>query len=168
MEATGRDAAASAPGGRLREEIRQSRPFRSAAEEAVLALLRTTDEVSRRVALAVEPFGMTVQQYNVLRILRGAGTAGLPTLDIADRMIERTPGITRLIDKLEAKGLVNRMRGFGDRRQVLCRITPSGLDAVAAIAPGVDARVDQVLRALDPGESERLITLLDKIREGLA
>lgn len=168
MEATGPDGAASASGGRLREEIRQSRPFRSAAEEAVLALLRTTDEVSHRVALAVEPFGITVQQYNVLRILRGAGDTGLPTLDIADRMLERTPGITRLIDKLEAKELVSRMRGPDDRRQVLCRVTQRGLDLVAAITPGVDARVDESLRALDAAEAERLVALLDKIREGLA
>lgn len=167
MEATGPDGALAVSGGRLQEEIRQRRPFRSAAEAAVLALLRTTDEVSRRIALAVEPFEITVQQYNVLRILRGAGTTGLPTLDIAGRMIERTPGITRLIDKLEAKGLVGRMRGFGDRRQVVCRITPKGLDLVATITPGVDQCVDEVVRSLDEAESERLITLLDKIREGM-
>ena len=87
----------------LRDEIRQSKPFDSAAQEAILALYRTSDMLRRRFSQLVEPHGISLQQYNVLRILRGAGKTGTPTLDIADRMIEMTPGVTRLLDKLESQ-----------------------------------------------------------------
>src|SRR5215208_2200660 len=102
----------------LQQEIRQSRPFRSRQQEAVLALLRTSDVVRRFLARIVEPHGITLQQYNVLRILRGAGEEGIPTLAIGERMIEQAPGITRLLDRLESKGLVRRSRCPEDRRQV--------------------------------------------------
>src|SRR5215468_993641 len=115
----------------LREEIRQSKPFESSAQEAILALYRTTDQLQRRFSKLVEPHGISLQQYNVLRILRGAGKQGTPTLEIADRMIEQTPGITRLLDKLERKKLVRRERCPEDRRQVLCWITKQGLDLLA-------------------------------------
>src|SRR5688572_9880482 len=93
----------------LRREIKQARPFRSMAEEAALAVLRTADVLRRRLSEAMEPVGITMQQYNVLRILRGAGEGGLPTLEIADRMLERQPGITRLLDRLERKGWIERV-----------------------------------------------------------
>ena len=111
----------------LREEIRQSKPFESPAQEAILNVYRTSDMFQRHFVKLVEPHGISLQQYNVLRILRGAGSEGTPTLDIADRMIEKTPGITRLLDKLEAKHLVRRRRCPEDRRQVLCWITDAGL-----------------------------------------
>src|SRR5436853_5453131 len=82
----------------IRSEIKQRRPFPSPHQEAVVALMRTADRARRLVGDVVEPLGITPQQYNVLRILRGAGDAGLPTLEIAQRMIEQTPGITRLLD----------------------------------------------------------------------
>src|SRR5258706_12493191 len=88
------------------EELKQTKPFPSKRQEAAVALLRTADVIRRLFGAVVEPKGITVQQYNVLRILRGAGEPGLPTLDIAERMIETTPGITRLIDRLETKKLV--------------------------------------------------------------
>ena len=93
---------------RIQAEIKQKKPFRSRQQEAGLALLRTADVVRRRIARVIEPHGVTLQQYNVLRILGGAGKEGMPTLEIAGRMIERTPGITRLLDRLEAKRLVRR------------------------------------------------------------
>ena len=95
--------------------------------------MRTGGLVRRVIASVVEPHGITQQQYNVLRILRGAGEKGLPTLEIADRMIEETPGITRLIDRLELKRLVTRERSATDRRQVFCRITPDGLTLLARL-----------------------------------
>ena len=105
---------------RIQQEIKQSRPFHSKAQEASIGLMRTADLVRRAVSGIVEPYGITPQQYNVLRILRGAGERGLPTLEIAERMIESTPGITRLIDRLQAKKLVVRERCLTDRRQVQC------------------------------------------------
>src|SRR5829696_3408168 len=112
---------------RIQQEIKQNRPFTSRTQEAVVALMRTTDLVRRAIGAIVEPHGITLQQYNVLRILRGSGEQGLPTLEIADRMIEQTPGITRLIDRLETKRLALRERCKNDRRRVYCRITRDGL-----------------------------------------
>ena len=99
--------------GRLQQELKQRKPFQSVAQEALLGLMRTTDLMRRQVAAFVEPHGITLQQYNVLRILRGGGTDGVPTLEVAERMVEQTPGITRLLDRLEAKGFVS---GSGVRR----------------------------------------------------
>jgi DNA-binding MarR family transcriptional regulator len=95
---------------RLQDELKQNKPFPSAAHEGGLGLMRTADVLRRRGAAVVEPRGITLQQYNVLRILRGAGEEGLPTLEVAARMVEQTPGITRLLDRLEVKGLVRRQR----------------------------------------------------------
>jgi DNA-binding MarR family transcriptional regulator len=150
----------------LQREIRQTRPFRSASQEAVLGLLRTADVVRRFLARVLEPYDVTPQQYNVLRILRGAGAEGLPTLTIGERMLEDSPGVTRLIDRLVAKGLVSRQRSREDRRQVLCRITPPGLDLLARIDGIVDARDDDALSMLTPDEQRELIRLLDRIRAG--
>lgn len=149
---------------RLQDEIKQTRPFESKEQEAAIALMRTADLVRRIVAGVVEPSGITIQQYNVLRILRGAGDKGLPTLEIADRMIEQTPGITRLIDRLESKGLVARERCLTDRRQVFCKITLAGLELLGTL----DRPVRESHEALTTLEREidTLIELLDRAREG--
>lgn len=149
---------------RLQREIKQTKPFRSVAQEAILALLRTTDIVRRRTALLVEPEGITVQQYNVLRILRGAGTEGLPTLEIATRMIEQAPGITRLLDRLERKALARRERCPEDRRQVTCRITPGGLTLLARLDRVIDRADATILGELTEAGHRRLIRLLERIR----
>lgn len=149
----------------IQREIKQTRPFASPAQEALVALLRTTDLVRRGLARTVEPHGITLQQYNVLRILRGAD-APLPTLEVAERMLEQTPGITRLIDRLEAKQLVARARRPEDRRQVLCRITERGLRLLAAL-DGPMRRADvAALGMLSRGRLDELIDLLDRVRAG--
>ncbi len=148
----------------LQREIGQKRPFRSRSQEAVLGILRTADVVRRYLARVLEPYDVTPQQYNVLRILRGAGTEGLPTLTIGERMLEDSPGVTRLIDRLVAKGMVSRQRSREDRRQVLCRIAPPGLDLLGQINGLVDARDDDALGMLTPDEQKELIRLLDRIR----
>ena len=80
----------------LQREIGQKKPFRSSSQEAVLGILRTADVVRRFLARVLEPYDVTPQQYNVLRILRGSGAEGLPTLTIGERMLEDSPGVTRL------------------------------------------------------------------------
>jgi MarR family transcriptional regulator, organic hydroperoxide resistance regulator len=150
----------------LLEELQQTRPFHSAAHEAVVSVLRTAAVLQRHIAQVVEAGGVTIQQYNVLRILRGAGEAGLPTLAIRDRMIEEAAGITRLLDKVESGGFVVRERSTPDRRQVLCRITPKGLDVLAALDAPVDAMHDVALATLAEEEQRRLIALLGAIRAG--
>lgn len=152
---------------RIAREIKQNRPFPSRQQEAVVALLRTADLLRRTLAAVIEPYDITGQQYNVLRILRGAGEAGLPTLEIAQRMIEETPGITRLLDRLEAKGLVARERCPSDRRQVTCRITAAGLDVVGKLDAPIQAADEQVLALLSRRELVTLIGLLDRTRDGV-
>ena len=152
----------------LEREIRQNRPFRTPTQEGVVGLLRTVDLVRRTLSAVVEPHGITLQQYNVLRILRGAGSTGLPTLEIAQRMIERAPGITRLIDRLESKGLVKRERCAEDRRQVLCWIDHAGLDLLERLEESM-ARADRhCLGMLSRRDLHRLIGLLDQVRAGHA
>src|ERR1051325_2154201 len=91
----------------LRDDLKQTKPFSGPSQEATVALLHTADLVRRSVTAVVEPHGVTLQQYNVLRILRGATQAGLPPREIAERMVEEAPGITRLVDGLESKKLVS-------------------------------------------------------------
>jgi len=112
--------------------------------------------------------GVTFQQYNVLRILRGAGSDGLPTLDIGDRMIERTPGVTRIVDRLEAKGLAYRDRGIEDRRQVWCRITETGLELLARLEEPVHELDNLLFAGLSGEELDALVQLLENVRESLA
>jgi DNA-binding MarR family transcriptional regulator len=151
----------------IARDLKQTRPFPSKAQEAAVALMRTSDMVRRIISAVIDPHGITIQQYNVLRILRGAGERGLPTLEIAERMIERTPGITRLIDRLEAKKLVTRERSATDRRQVFCRITPSGLALVAGLDSPINSRNESALGALSKREVTQLVELLDRTRESL-
>lgn len=145
---------------------------RASAQAEVLDLLRTVDVVRRFLSGVVEPHGITLQQFNVLRILRGAERArppvGLPTLEIAERMVERAPGITRLLDRLEAKDLVARKRCPEDRRQVLCRITPGGLALLARLdLPMARADAD-CLGMLSASERRALQATLETIRDGHA
>ena len=150
----------------LKREIQQRRPFRSLSQEAALGLFRTADVIRQRFSQVMSPHGVTQQQYNVLRILRGAGQEGLATLTIAERMVERTPGITRLIDRLKTKGLVERERAAGDRRCVVCRITPEGLELLDRLTEPMNRADDESLSMLSTEEQEQLIELLDRIREG--
>jgi len=150
----------------LQREIRQNRPFGSPHQEATLGVLRTADLIRRRISAVVERYGVTLQQFNVLRILRGAG-GPLPTLEIGERMVEQAPGVTRLLDRIEAKGWVARERCAEDRRQVLVTITPAGLELLARMDDTVEGEDTDVLAMLDDAETERLIELLDRVRAGL-
>jgi DNA-binding MarR family transcriptional regulator len=154
--------------GTIGEEIHQTRPFAAAAEEAVVTLVATADRLRDRLNQVVEKRGLTLQQYNVLRILRGAGDAGLPTLDVATRMIDKSPGITRLLDRLEARKLVRRVRCPKDRRQVLCHPTPQAARLLAGLdAPMADA-ARRLLAPLGDARTLALIGLLDEIRAAAA
>lgn len=151
---------------KLQEEISQRRPFHSSGAEVVVGVLRTAAVIERYFNQVLMPRGLTVQQYNVLRILRGAGTEGLPTLTIRDRMVHEAPGITRLIDKLEQAGLVRRERSIPDRRQVFCFITPPGLELLSTLDEPVNAADDTAVAVLSEDEQKELIELLDKVRSG--
>ncbi|MEE8177668.1 MAG: MarR family transcriptional regulator [Acidobacteriota bacterium] len=111
----------------------------------------------------VEQGGVTSQQYNVLRILRGAGKEGLPTREIAARLIEKSPGITRFVDQLESRGLLKRRRSSSDRRQVFCTITPSGLELLSKLDKPVDEWEKESLSMLYGKELKHLIDFLERI-----
>jgi DNA-binding MarR family transcriptional regulator len=153
---------------KLRQEVHETRSFRSAGTEAAMGILRTADVLRRRFEKVYGPYGITGQQYNVLRILRGARPELLPTMEIAQRMIEQTPGITRLLDRLEEKGWVSRERNTEDRRCVLCTVTRAGLELLEELDEPVDEADDAALAMLDVAEVERLIEILDKVKEGNA
>jgi MarR family 2-MHQ and catechol resistance regulon transcriptional repressor len=150
--------------GRLQDELRQRKPFQSTAHEAVVGLMRTADLIRRQMTAVVEQADITLQQFNVLRILRGGGADGVPTLEVADRMVEQTPGITRLLDRLEAKGLVRRQRCSKDRRQHLCWITPAGSELLETLDAPMMAAADTALTALAETDQIAFIRLLDAIR----
>jgi DNA-binding MarR family transcriptional regulator len=151
----------------LQLELLQSRPFRSAAEEASLGVLRTASLIRRALARVVEPSGITPPQYNVLRILRGAGTAGLPTLVVRDRLLEEAPGITRLVHKLDAAGYLRRVRSTPDRRLVMCYLTPKGLALLKRLDPLIGATHEFGVTGLSNAEQRTLIELLDRARKSM-
>lgn len=159
-----RDTSSHAEPRRIKEELRRSEPLRSRGHEAFLALLRTADVAKRRFTELFEREDLTFQQYNVLRILRDAGEQGLPTLEIGERMIERTPGVTRIIDRIESKGWVGRERCSQDRRKVWCRITPAGLDLLARLDTPVDQADDRIFQGVQPEQLEAMIRTLDVLR----
>ena len=117
----------------LKDEIKKRKPFDDPAEEAYLNLLRTTTVLAAEFERLFKDAGLSEPQYNVLRILRGAGGDGLPCLEVGARMITRVPDVTRLVDRLEAAGLVERNRTSEDRRVVMVKITPKGLEAIAGL-----------------------------------
>lgn len=146
--------------------IGQKKPFRSAGQEGVIALLLAAEVVRRRFTKLVEARGqITFQQYNVLRILRGAGEGGLPTLAIGERMIEHTPGITRLLERLEEKHLVARSRSAEDKRQVVCRITARGRKLVDELDEPVNDLDETQLDCLSRSELSTLTDLSNRIRK---
>jgi DNA-binding MarR family transcriptional regulator len=151
----------------IQSDIKQSKPFASKGEEAAVALMRTADMVRRSIGAVLDPHGLSVQQYNVLRILRGAGREGLPTLEIAQRAIEQAPGITRLVDTLEGKKLVSRARSADDRRCVYCRITRAGLALLARLDGPMMAAGDRAVHNVKPRQLAQLIASLDLVRESL-
>src|ERR1041384_1613607 len=129
----------------LQDEIKQRAPFHSTGAEVAVGILRTAALLERHYNQIVAKRGITIQQYNVLRILRGAGSRGMPTLVIRDRMIHEAPGITRLIDRLEQAHLARRGRQTTDGGQVMCYITDKGRallnDLDAEVAAADDAAV---------------------------
>lgn len=149
---------------RLQREIRQRKPFRSLEEEVYLNLLRTADALLRGSEERLKPAGLTPGQYNVLRILRGAGPRGLACGAIAERMLTRHPDITRLLDRLDARGLVTRARGARDRRVVLTRITMAGRKVLRELDEPVVRLHRGQLRHMGRRKLRQLIRLLEQAR----
>ncbi len=139
-----------------------------AEEKAFLDLIRTTDMLSRHPAQVLKGEDLSMTQYNVLRILRGAGGDGLICGEIADRMITRDPDITRLLDRLERRGLISRSREGHDRRMVLTRISASGLELLARLDRPVEEAHRRQLGHLGRERLRQLGELLEFCRGRLA
>lgn len=151
---------------RLQQELKKTRPFDSPEQEATLNIARTADRFGICFTRLFREFGLTPSQYNVLRILRGEDRP-LPILEVADRMLTAVPGITGLIDRLEALTLVCRERSTEDRRVVFVAITPKGLDLLARLDEPEAALHRRLIGHLSPAELQELIRLLEKARQPL-
>lgn len=148
----------------LRTELKQNKPFRGVRHEASLSIQRTAAVLEHAFETWLKPSGITGTQYNVLRILRGAGAEGLCRSEIRERMVRRVPDVTRLLDRLEEQGLIGRARGGTDRRYVTTRITRSGLKILAELDGAVDEFHQQEFGHMADGRLQVLIELLAEVR----
>jgi DNA-binding MarR family transcriptional regulator len=148
----------------LGEEIRQSKPFVSLEEEAFLGLQRTANVLLQALGRELKEWELTPAQYNTLRILRGAEPEALTCGEIGDRLITPGPDVTRLLDRLETRGLIVRLRDDLDRRVVRARITPKGVGLLAELDRPVEEALRRILGHLGPDRLQTLIGLLDQAR----
>jgi DNA-binding MarR family transcriptional regulator len=152
----------------LQRALKQTKPFASDVVEAYLSLLHTADHLLRPAEALLGEHDLSHTQYNVLRILRGAGAAGLPCGEIAARLVTRDPDVARLLDRLEKRGFISRSRDLNDRRLVLARLSPAGMTFLddSALHGQLHALHRQQLNHLGPTKLRTLIRLLDTIRAG--
>ena len=150
---------------RIQKEINQRKPFRRIEDDAYVNLLRTADALMQGVAATLKPAGLSPTQYNVLRILRGAGADGLACREIGERMITKDPDITRLLDRLEERDLIRRSRDRADRRVITTRITDKGL----RILKELDKPIEELhVKQLGHVGEERLRSLIDLLESARA
>jgi DNA-binding MarR family transcriptional regulator len=150
----------------LLAELKQTRPYKSMAQEAHISIALTAARLGHAFEEALKPFGITATQYNVLRILRGSGPDGLCRNEIRSRMVTSVPDVTRLLDRLEDLGLVTRERGVSDRRHMTTRITKDGLRLLDRVDQPVIDSHERLIGHLDSRELKALLGLLAKVRRG--
>jgi DNA-binding MarR family transcriptional regulator len=149
--------------GGIRQELKKKGPFESLQQEAILNILRTSDQFENQLGRLFREYGLTSSQYNVLRILRGEGKP-LPSLEIANRMIQVVPAITGLIDRLESQQLVKRRRCEEDRRVVYVEITKKALTILSKLDQPLSDLHLELMEKLSCKELAELIRLLEKTR----
>lgn len=150
----------------LLAELKQTKPFPSRGAEALVSILRTSAILEHQLGEAMRPFRITPTQHNVLRILRGAGAAGLCGREVAERMVARVPDVPRLLERMEAQRLLSRERDAADRRHVTARITPKGLDLLQRVDPVIAALERARLGRLSERTLAGLIDGLAAVRDG--
>ncbi len=148
----------------IQAEIKQSKPFSSLEEETFVSLMRTADQLQQQVAELLKAHGLSPTQFNALRILRGAGLSGLPCSEIGERMINHDPDITRLLDRLERHGLVERSRSEEDRRVIIARITAAGLDAIKPLDRPIEEYHRRAMKHIPRTQLKSLLNVLDAVR----
>jgi len=145
---------------KLQDEIKQAKPFETAQEELWLNLARTTAMASHVIEQGLRQHGLSVTQYNVLRILRGAGPHGLCQYEIGDRLVAQVPDVPRIVDRMEKAGWVLRQRGASDRRIVMASLTPSGMELVGSLDRPVLEMISGIFAGLEDSQVETLNELL--------
>jgi DNA-binding MarR family transcriptional regulator len=152
----------------LATTLKQKRPFVSLEQEVYLSILRTASELSYAVDQFFRPFNITSSQYNVLRILRGAGTGGLCRNEISERMVTATPDMTRLLDRMEKAGWVTRERAEEDRRQVSTHITKPGMELLARLETPTRDFVTRLVAGAAVSDLKTVVKVNDQIRTRLS
>lgn len=148
----------------LEQEIKQTRPFPRRETEAMVSILRTAAVLDHLVGDALKPHGLTGTQYNVLRILRGAGEQGLCGREVGERLISQVPDVSRLLDRMEEVGLVTRERDPGDRRHVTARISTEGLRLLEEVDPLLREIEQRRFGRVGADELRTLVELLAAVR----
>ena len=151
--------------GRLAKEIRETKPFALVEEEALLNLARTFEVLQQRMSEVLKPHQLTATQYNVLRILRGAGSDGVTCSQAGERMVTHDPDMTRLFDRLAARKLIERERSREDRRVVITRISKQGLELVNSLDAPVNTKLKEQLGHIGKDKLRRLIDILEELRD---
>jgi DNA-binding MarR family transcriptional regulator len=148
---------------RLADDIKMTKPFALPEEEAALSILRTADLIQQRTLEVLKPFEISGPQYNVLRILRGA-REDLSCSQIAERMVNRDPDMTRLLDRMEARGLISRARDKQDRRVVKTRIAAEGMNILKRLDPLISEHHRRQFHGFGERQLNQLIDLMDQVR----
>lgn len=148
----------------LHEALRMTRPFATVAQEAYLAIAIVADRLDYECARLLRTEDLTLAQYNILRILRGAGATGHPCNEIAVRLLKPVPDLTRVLDRMAARGLIERSREDDDRRVVRVRVLDEGLDVLQRLDQPMNDLHEQQLSGLSELDRRRLIRLLERIR----
>jgi DNA-binding MarR family transcriptional regulator len=149
----------------LQQEIKQTRPWSSLEEEAMLNISRTSALLDHALTQAFKPYKVTPTQYNVLRILRGAGPNGLCRMEIGERLVRPVPDVTRLLDRMEQTGWIRRHRGGTDRRFVTTVIAPKGLALLSKLDSEIGAMHQRQIGHLSEADLRQLIELLTVVRD---
>ena len=152
---------------RLQAELKQTKPFPRRSSEALLSVLRTAALLEHLLNDALRPFGITELQYNVLRILRGAGQDGLCGREISERLVSKVPDVSRLLDRMEGMQLLRRQRDADDRRHVTARITPKGLRVLDESTSTLEALERERFSHLDGERLQQVIDGLADMRAAL-
>jgi DNA-binding MarR family transcriptional regulator len=152
---------------RLQAELKQTKPFPRRSSEALLSVLRTAALLEHQLNEVLRPYGITELQYNVLRILRGAGPKGSCGREIAERLVSKVPDVSRLLDRMEVMQLLRREREAADRRHVTAHITPDGLRVLNEATPRLEAFERERFGHLDAERLQHVIDGLADIRDAL-
>lgn len=152
----------------MQNELKQNKPFNSTAEAVHLAVLVTAEKLKANAAHVFKSKDLTAAQYNVLRILRGAGKNGITCTEISGRMITRDSDITRMLDRLEARGLISRERQADDRRVVKAFIADAGLLLLKELDRPLRKLVENQMAGISENDLKKLVKLLDKIRGNIS